>query len=76
MTRENFKPRPRDKVYRGQQLHLGPIRILVSTVHDDTAEVHVIFNNETTLGVGQACPVEAIEKLVDWYEKVPVASLP
>jgi hypothetical protein len=67
---------PRAKVYRGLQLTIGPIRILVSNVHSNgTAEVHVIFNNEMTLGVGQTCPVESIEKLIDWHESIAAFSL-
>jgi hypothetical protein len=42
-------------------------------MRNETASVHVIFNNETTLGAGQACPVESIERLLNWYEKLQIA---
>ena len=64
---------PRARVYRGQQLTIGPIRILVSMVKDDKAEVHTILNNEVSLGSTFTCPVESFEKLLNWYEKLQIA---
>lgn len=63
------------KIKRGQQYKIGPMRIVIGSVHDDKADVHVVFDDRVTLGHGATCPVDVIEDFVTWYEKLPIGQI-
>ena len=49
-------------IRRGEEIRVGPVRILIGVVRDETCEVVVGFES-TRLGSNTSVPVSAVEEL-------------